>query len=126
MKECKSLEALDISLCTKLTEASGISIGENCPNLKSFKAGRCPEVVTDNVLLKISNNCLNLHILDISYCRKVTDDGIEGFINNKQKFVVLALNAIENLACLAVIGILRNSATTLERLEMSFMDSVVH
>lgn len=124
-KQCKGLERLDISLCTKLTEVSGISIGKNCTNLISLKAGHCKEVITDNVLRLIGTTCKSLSGLDISYCNKVTEEGLEGFLPNKQSFSMLVLNALENITGLVVIGILRNSLTTLEQLELAFLDPVI-
>jgi hypothetical protein len=118
------LERLDISLCSKLTEASGISIGKNCVNLVGLRAGHCKEVITDNVLRLIGETCKSLAELDLSYCRNITEEGLESFLPNKRSFSILILNALENIAGLVVIGILRNSVTTLEHLELAFLDPV--
>ena len=102
-----------------------MSIGRNCTALESLKAAYCKEVITNRVILLMANTCKELNTLNISHCKTITEDGIEGFINNKQKFIALLLNGLEYIAELGVIGLIRNSIETLEHLELGFLDPVI-
>ena len=124
VKQCKGLERLDISLCSKLTEASGISIGENCVKLVSLKAGHCKKAITDNVLRLIGRTCKALSELDISYCKSITEEGLESFLPSKHSFSILILNALEKIEAFVLIEIIKNSTTKLEHLELAFLDPV--
>lgn len=122
--ECKVLQSLDISHCKKLTEAAGKLISKNCENLLVLKAAHAPNVISDATTNLIANGCKALNHLDISYCRSVTDEGLEGFAKNKHSFKSLLINALSNLSAMGVIGLVRNSSRTLECMEMSFMSPV--
>lgn len=107
-----------------MTEASGQSILQNCDRLKSLKAAYCQAVITDAVLKKLPAACKGLNVLDISYCKSITDEGLEPFTTAKTSFVALLINGLENITALNTVGLIRNSYTTLETLEMSLLDPV--
>ncbi len=123
-KECKGLESLDISQCSKLTEAAATSIAQNCEKLKVLKAAYCAAVINDPSLKKIAESCKLIRTLDISYCKAVTDESLEAFAKNKTSFVGLFINGLENVSTLGVVALLRYSYTTLECLEMALLDPV--
>jgi len=72
----------------------------------------------------ISNGCRQLDYLDISYCKEITDEGLEGFAKNKHSFKGLVINGLVQLSGIGVIGLIRNSSKTLECIEMGFMNTV--
>ena len=123
-KECRLLLHIDISQCTKLTEVAGHQIAQNCDKLKSLKAAYCQTVINDTTLKKIAANCKNINTLDISYCKGITDEALDVFSRAKRSFVMLLINGLENITSLGFVGLIRNSYSTLEHLEMSLLDSV--
>lgn len=124
-KECKGLQSLDISQCCKLTEASAISIAQNCDKLKVLKAAYCAAAINDAGLKKIAAACKGINTLDISYCKAVTDEGLEAFAQNKTSFIGLFINGLENVTTIGVVAMIRYSYSTLECLEMALLDPVL-
>lgn len=118
------MEQLDISLCRKLSEKAGMLIGSSCPNLKSLRAAHCAEVVTDAVMKSIGSGCKLLQCFDFSYCKAVTDDGLEYLSQTRQSFSMLLANGLENISGVGLTGLLRNSSPTLQHLEISLLDPV--
>jgi hypothetical protein len=124
-KNCKGLASLDISLCKKLTEASAVAITQSCDKLQCFKAAYCQTVVTDTMLIKLAKLCKELKVLDISYCKAVTDEGLEAFHQAQTHFVAFFLNGLENISTISITNMLRHSYPVLEHLELSLLDPVL-
>lgn len=122
--QCKQLESLDISQCLRLTEATGKKIAD-CAALRTLKAAYCVAVITDGTLKNIGISCKLLSFLDISYCKLVTDEGLEEFSHSKRSYSGLLLNGLENLTTIGLVAVLRNSYDTLEHLEVSLLDPVL-
>ena len=116
---------MDISFCKKLTENAGMMVGSNCPNIKVLKVAYCSDMVTDVVLKTIGNGCKFLIEFDFSYCKAVTDEGLESLSQSKQSFTSLLVNGLDNISGIGVAGLLRNSSSTLQCLEISLLDPVI-
>lgn len=119
------MESVDITLCSKLTEASIDFISQNCAKLKSLKAAYCSSAITDESLTKLAKGCPNLSMIDISYCKTITDEGVEGFLQSKFKFSKILINGLESLTSLGVISLLKHSFQVLVHLEMGILDPVI-
>jgi len=124
VKECKSMESLDLSQCVMLTEAAIFSISQNCSKLKTFKIAYCVKAMTDDSLAKFCKGCPIVSVIDISYCKAITDIGMEGFLQNKLKFTRIQMNGLEELTSLGVNAVLKNSSSCLQYLEMGLLDPV--
>jgi hypothetical protein len=115
---------LDISQCTKLTETAGKFITDNCRNVRTLKAAHCTSVITDYVLTLIGASCKLLKLIDVSYCKSLTDAGLISLTQQKQHLIGLIMNGLDNITSKGVIELLQVSYKTLEQLEIGLADSV--
>lgn len=74
-KSCKSLEAIDISLCHKLEEEAILSFLRDNNRLKKFSANHLENAITDACLEALGNS-EELQVLSINFCSQVTSAGI--------------------------------------------------
>lgn len=70
-----SITELDISRCSGLTEVAIMMIADNSPRLTIFNSAHNANAVTDEALLHLQPLPF-LSVLNISYCKKVTDAGL--------------------------------------------------
>ncbi|MCO5578184.1 hypothetical protein L7F22_032022 [Adiantum nelumboides] len=76
---CKLLEKLNLSGCSKITEQGVISLAEQCGGpLKSLDLCGCKKAVTDQALLALAGNCIDLQELNLGWCDMTTDIGVTG------------------------------------------------
>jgi hypothetical protein len=74
--ECKStLEYLDLSFCSSLTDLSMFSIGQNCSALKTLVLNHCRRI-SDKGLTVVTRGCHRLEHLNLNYCNNITNYGI--------------------------------------------------
>ena len=71
----KNATLLDVSECTKITEAGIIKSIRRCPLLADLSAVRC-SAMTDGCLAWLGRTCKNLKVLDVSLC-PVTNWGVQ-------------------------------------------------
>jgi len=116
---------LDISQCNKLTETAGKFIAYNCKNIRTLKAAHCVNVITDSVLIQIGASCKFLNFIDISYCKTLTDTGLISLTQQKQSFIGLVMNGLDNVTSKGLIELLKDSYKTLDRLELGLVDPVI-
>ena len=64
VQKCTSLQSLDLGE-TLITDAAGIAIGQNCPNLEELWLNRNTSI-TDRSLVAIAHGCARLTTLDLS------------------------------------------------------------
>jgi hypothetical protein len=58
---------------------SWVLIGYNCENLNILNLNYCKKI-TDNGLIEISKNCKNLEILKFQHCYKITDQRLQTIV----------------------------------------------
>ncbi len=71
---CRKIRSLDLSCC-RLTHESLLTIPATFTALASLKLGHS-ENLTDDVLLSLALNCKQLRVLDLVWCKGVTDAGL--------------------------------------------------
>jgi hypothetical protein len=95
---CKSLEHLDISFNSSLTDKSMEYVGAGCPNLKHLNIGSCSGL-TNKSTEYVCTGCQKLKYLDIQQSPKMTDDVLENIFRSKELEV---LNVMWNLHLLGI------------------------
>lgn len=84
----RKLEKLDISECPLIEESGMHHLFERCgESLKELIANNCQDAITDNTLKALTEikdeeeeaPVRILTVLDISFCKRVTDDGLAHF-----------------------------------------------
>jgi hypothetical protein len=82
------LEKLDITECPLIEESGMLHLFEKCgETLKELVASNCQDAITDNTLKALTEikdeeeeaPVRILSLLDISFCKRVTDDGLAHF-----------------------------------------------
>ena len=79
-QQCRHIESLILHKCFRITDATCESLGRYSQNLRKLDLSSCPEV-TDLSLKYLSNTsngqgCPKLGHLDVSWCQRVTNDGV--------------------------------------------------
>ncbi|KAL6212547.1 hypothetical protein ACLB2K_017765 [Fragaria x ananassa] len=76
------LELLNLEYCrVHITDVAGVAISK-CPTLKKLNLGWLVSV-TDNTVVTLAQSCLDLEILDLRGCWRVTGGGIGAFSGHK-------------------------------------------
>jgi hypothetical protein len=79
VKRCTSITHLDVSHCESISDISLGHIGRNCQRLKELRVGWCIQITNKGVYsFAQTANPKMLTVLDLSACRKLTDDGVIG------------------------------------------------
>lgn len=73
--QCPRLLSLDVSTCTKLSDAGVRMAATACPALVKLDISQC-SYVSDETLREISIACSNLSILDVSHCPNISLEGV--------------------------------------------------
>lgn len=114
---CKSLEAVDISLCHNLEEHAILRFLKNKLDLKKFAANHLEDSFTD-ACLEVLGECEMLHTLSINFCREVSSAGIQALA--KREFVSLGLADLPQAKQEDFAMLISNSAEKLTHLNLSF------
>jgi hypothetical protein len=115
-KNCSNLKILKLWRCSKISNNGLNAVAKNCLKLEKFCLSGNEHIITDLCLFEIANNCLNLKILILLNCTKITNNGLiaivkkclqleelccyydNGFSNKKITFRNLD-QIIENIIC---------------------------
>ena len=73
--QCKRIERLTLTNCSKLTDKGVSDLVENNSHLQALDVSEL-DSLTDHTLYTISQNCPRLQGLNITGCFKVTDDSL--------------------------------------------------
>jgi len=114
--KCGMLENLDLSGVNAVNDALIEELCQLCPTIQSLSLSRCT-FISDNCLCCIASN-LWLEHLDISYCNKITDCGIEVLSTACNGLVTLACKRLRRLTNRSVNILLRN-CKLMKRLDIS-------
>ena len=114
---CKSLEAIDISLCQELEEPAVLRFLKNKPDLKKFAANHLEDAISD-ACLEVLGECESLGVLEINFCREVTSAGAQAL--SKRKFTRLGLSDLPNLKNEDFAALIAASSEKLTSLNLSF------
>jgi hypothetical protein len=119
-KHCRNLERLDLSGCSELTDRSLKLIAEKNPKLKKIDlnsckkitdasvgafAANCPDLeyvdlcetqITDDSLVSLRDNCLNIRIVRIGDCQGVLDPSSIVRVGSKIEKLFLGMLSVDD------------------------------
>lgn len=93
----EKVEVLDIADSPNIEESGMEQFLDSCgENLTKLQASNCQLAITDGILGKLTETSSKLRILDISYCKLVTDDGLKAFENKSLPIEILCMTGLGN------------------------------
>ena len=103
----KSLEVVDLSDCTGLHSSALQMMVRGNPNLEELQLSGCINAI-DDVAMRLIAQSNNLTFLDISYSKKLTDQGLMHFdgSENTAKLSSLIMNGCPSVTSAGMIQIL--------------------
>mmetsp|Transcript_25844 Transcript_25844/g.64932 ORF Transcript_25844/g.64932 Transcript_25844/m.64932 type:complete len:274 (+) Transcript_25844:122-943(+) len=90
-RACTRLQSLNVSFCSNLTDASLCTLAAVCPRLAVLNLGYCD--VTDTTLFALARACQWLQDLSLTFCKKVTDEGVRAVLAGCPMLTSLALRS---------------------------------
>ena len=107
------LEDLNLSGCSRLTDASVQLVGSSCPRLRRLQLKRL-EHLTDLSVTNIAMNCLSLELFNLSDCCKITDLGLMAIAQNLSNLLVFHSKDLYKVTDTSVSCLLENCGQNLE------------
>ncbi|KAK6915629.1 Leucine-rich repeat [Dillenia turbinata] len=95
LTDCSGVD--DTGLCTNVHDKGLSHIGQNFSMICELDLYRC-EGIRDEGLAALSGGCRKLKILNLSYCRAITDEGIQ-HLSNFEDLSVLEMRSLINITC---------------------------
>ncbi|KAK0383903.1 hypothetical protein NLU13_7994 [Sarocladium strictum] len=90
------LRILDLTSCTRLTDAAVQKIVEAAPRLRNLVLAKCGNI-TDVAVNAISTLGKNLHYVHLGHCRQITDQGVKNLVNACNRIRYIDLGCCTNL-----------------------------
>ncbi|KAK7426646.1 SCF ubiquitin ligase complex subunit [Neonectria magnoliae] len=90
------LRILDLTSCTRLTDAAVQKIIEAAPRLRNLVLAKCRNI-TDVAVHAISKLGKNLHYVHLGHCGQITDDGVKKLVQNCNRIRYIDLGCCTNL-----------------------------
>jgi hypothetical protein len=106
-KNCyANLKILDLWNCSSVTDDGLIPLLMHCKQLEDIDL--TGNKITDESLLAISNNCLNIKILTLSHNYLIADKGVIAIAEKLTKLEYINLAGVKNITDLSLIEISKN------------------
>ncbi|KAG5920182.1 hypothetical protein E4U61_000182 [Claviceps capensis] len=90
------LRILDLTSCTRLTDAAVEKIVEVAPRLRNLVLAKCRNI-TDVAVNAISNLGKNLHYVHLGHCGQITDEGVKKLVHSCNRIRYIDLGCCSNL-----------------------------
>ncbi|KAG5982319.1 hypothetical protein E4U54_006394, partial [Claviceps lovelessii] len=90
------LRILDLTSCTRLTDAAVVKIIEVAPRLRNLVLAKCRNI-TDVAVHAISNLGKNLHYVHLGHCGQITDEGVKKLVHSCNRIRYIDLGCCSNL-----------------------------
>ncbi|EAW08138.1 putative ubiquitin ligase complex F-box protein GRR1 [Aspergillus clavatus NRRL 1] len=106
----RHLQALDVSDLRSLTDHTLYTVARNCPRLQGLNVTGCLKV-TDDSLIVVSRNCRQIKRLKLNGVGQVTDRSIKSFAENCPAILEIDLhdcNLVTNDSVTSLMSTLRN------------------
>ncbi|KAF1738101.1 SCF E3 ubiquitin ligase complex F-box protein grrA [Beauveria bassiana] len=90
------LRILDLTCCTRLTDAGVKKIIDVAPRLRNLVLAKC-RLITDHALSYIAKLGKNLHYLHLGHCANITDEGVRTLVTHCNRIRYIDLGCCTNL-----------------------------
>lgn len=90
------LRILDLTCCTRLTDAGVRRIMDVAPRLRNLVLAKC-RLITDASLAAIAKLGKNLHYLHLGHCANITDEGVKTLVSHCNRIRYIDLGCCTNL-----------------------------
>lgn len=122
-KHLKQLVRLDLCDCDGLLPtAACLAIDNSKETLSEVQFSGCTGAVNDKVMSLLAGLEKTLTLLDISYCKQVTDEGLTHFAEKSYPLEVLVINGVTGISGQALNTWLKSFSASLAEFEASLMD----
>jgi F-box and leucine-rich repeat protein GRR1 len=95
-KTFEHLRILDLTSCTRLTDAAVQKIIDVAPRLRNLVLSKCRNI-TDISINAISRLGKNLHYVHLGHCGQITDEGVKRLVHNCNRIRYIDLGCCTNL-----------------------------
>ncbi|EQL04210.1 F-box domain-containing protein [Ophiocordyceps sinensis CO18] len=90
------LRILDLTSCTRLTDAAVEKIIEVAPRLRNLVLAKCRNI-TDAAVHSIARLGKNLHYVHLGHCGQITDEGVKKLVHSCNRIRYIDLGCCTNL-----------------------------
>ncbi|KAM4064487.1 F-box-like domain-containing protein [Hirsutella rhossiliensis] len=90
------LRILDLTSCTRLTDAAVEKIIDVAPRLRNLVLAKCRNI-TDAAVHSIARLGKNLHYVHLGHCGQITDEGVKKLVNSCNRIRYIDLGCCTNL-----------------------------
>ncbi|KAJ6441316.1 ubiquitin ligase complex F-box protein GRR1 [Purpureocillium lavendulum] len=90
------LRILDLTSCTRLTDAAVAKIIDVAPRLRNLVLAKCRNI-TDAAVNAISKLGKNLHYVHLGHCGQITDEGVKKLVSSCNRIRYIDLGCCTNL-----------------------------
>ncbi|KAL1884901.1 SCF ubiquitin ligase complex subunit [Paecilomyces lecythidis] len=111
--QCKRIERLTLTNCSKLTDKGVSDLVEGNRHLQALDVSELRSL-TDHTLFTVAKNCPRLQGLNITGCVKVTDDSLVAVSGNCRQIKRLKLNGVVQVTDKSVLSFSDNCPSILE------------
>ncbi|KAF9886918.1 SCF ubiquitin ligase complex subunit [Aspergillus nanangensis] len=111
--QCKRIERLTLTNCSKLTDKGVSDLVEGNRHLQALDVSDLRSL-TDHTLYTVARNCHRLQGLNITGCVKATDDSLIVVSENCRQIKRLKLNGVGQVTDKAIMSFARNCPAILE------------
>ncbi len=113
MTECKRIERLTLTNCTKLTDLSLQPLVDGNRSLLALDVTGLDQL-TDRTMLAVADNCLRLQGLNVTGCKKLTDISIAAVAKNCRHLKRLKFNSCVQLTDNSILTVADHCTHLLE------------
>jgi F-box and leucine-rich repeat protein GRR1 len=111
--DCKRIERLTLTNCTKLTDISLLPLIEGNRSLLALDITGLDQV-TEKTMMVVADNCLRLQGLNVTGCRKLTDESVMAIAKSCRHLKRLKFNNCVQLTDKAIMTVAAHSSHLLE------------
>lgn len=117
------LQRIDLTDCTGLLNTACNLLIDNNKKLTHLQLSGCNNAVDDSVMTNIAKClCETLELLDVSFCKKITDEGLAAFTGKTMPLDSLMINGCNGISGPGVKQFLHSFKDTLLDFEASLND----
>ena len=110
---CKGIERLTLTNCSKLTDFGVAGLVDGNKKLQALDVTDL-EALTDRTLLVVAQNCAKLQGLNVTNCSNITDESLSQIAEHCRQLKRLKLNGVVKATDLSITAVARNCRSILE------------